>query len=79
MRKLFIMAALAIALIQCCPVYAIQYVHTPRPNATAHEVEIVNNFNMQQEQMEMQRKQLQLQQRQVEAQENMLRFQRRGY
>ena len=79
MKKLFTIIVTAIALTQMNEASAIQYVNRAPSNATPYERQMVNNFNMQQEQMEMQRQQLELQRQQAEQQQRMDHYYRYGY
>jgi flagellar motor protein MotB len=79
MKKLLTFIILAVALSQINEVSAIQYVNRAPANATPYERQMVNNFNMQQEQMEIQRQQLELQRQQVQQQQTMNRYYKYGY
>lgn len=79
MKKLLTIIMVSVALTQINEVSAIQYVNRAPSNATQYERQMVNNFNMQQEQMEIQRQQLELQRQQVQQQQNMYHYYRYGY
>ncbi len=76
MKKILLML---IALISFTEISAIQIIQRPQWNSTPYERQMINNFNMQQEQMQMQREQLQIQRQQMQNQENMNRYIRYGW
>jgi len=78
MKYLTLLIALA-TITQINEVSAIQVIHRAPSNASPYQVQMINGFNAQQEQMEMQRQQLNLQRQQVQAQQDILRYYRYGY